>query len=135
MASTYLLALIVAVLLLLIFGLLAYVSSHQKGSLKSGTLFLYNYFLGGMAFAAVVSSQGAFMNLTNDISINFGFYLLGLVLVFILLGEGIWSVCKEKANIYKIRVLVKALILSVLHYNPLYLFSLVLGTEVFFMAL
>lgn len=33
---------------------------------------------------------------------------------------------------FKLRIIVKSLILSVLHYNALYLFSLVLGFEAFF---
>jgi hypothetical protein len=42
---------------------------------------------------------------------------------------------KSIDNIYKIRVLFKALVLSLLHYNPLYLCSIVAGTEIFFLII
>lgn len=34
---------------------------------------------------------------------------------------------------FKIRVIIKATVLSLLHYNPIYLFATAIGTEIFFL--
>ena len=86
MASTYLLALIFLFSVFLVIGILAYLVSSWRDSLKNVALFLYNYFLGGLAFAAVVCAQGAFMNMAEEFTVNYIFYLLGLVLVMVLIG-------------------------------------------------
>ena len=46
--------------------------------------------------------------------------------------EAFWSFYKDRKNMFKIRVMVKAIIISILHYNAIYLFAMAIGTEIFF---
>ena len=87
----------------------------------------YNYFLGGLSFAVAACVQGAFLNPLETFTLTLASYLFGFVLFVLLLGEAVWSTVKDYENMFKIRIILKSVLLSVLHYNALYLFGLVLG--------
>lgn len=53
----------------------------------------------------------------------------------VLLGEAFWSSCQESHNIFKVRLMIKVLLLSILHYSALYLCAVVMAAEVFFLLL
>lgn len=60
---------------------------------------------------------------------------MGMIIFMVLLGDAVWSSCKDRSNLFKVRVLMKAGILSILHYGPLYLCSVVIASEIFFLFL
>jgi hypothetical protein len=60
--STYMLALIVIIFMASVLLLLAYLKKTWRPTLSNIGLFLYNFFLAGVAFAAVISVQGALLN-------------------------------------------------------------------------
>ena len=97
--------------------------------------FMYNFFLGGLVFAGVVSFQGALMNVTYDYTLRSNLYLLGIGILMAICVDGIWSTIKERQNMFKLRVIVKAGIISILHFNAYNLFALVIGAEIFFIYL
>jgi hypothetical protein len=135
-ASTYLLPIIVMLASYLLLKLLSYVNLVSKETTANTISLLYNFFLGGLALAAAACVQGAFLNpMGRTFTINSCFYLLGLVIFAAVLIEACWSTYQDKQNIFKIRVLTKALLLSVIHINALHLFTLVLCFECFFLML
>lgn len=75
------------------------------------------------------------MNFANEFTRFSAFYLLGIVLFLVLLGEALWSYLTDRRNLFRLRVIVKASLLCVMHFNPLYLFAMVLGAETFFIFL
>lgn len=96
-------------------------------------LFFYNFFLGGVAFASITCIQGAFINIAEEYTRKSNFYLLGFFVLFAVLVQALWSFYQDRKNMFKIRVLIKATVISVLHYNAIYLFALAIGAEIFFM--
>ena len=49
--------------------------------------------------------------------------------------EAAVSCCSDVQNIFKFRIMAKTVILSLLHYNPLYLCSILAGVEALFLIL
>jgi hypothetical protein len=124
-ASMYLLNLCV----LAFVGSIAFIISKkckQKHNAKINALFtfLYNYFVFGVTFAGCASLQGAIINPISTLSINALFYIIGIMLYFLVICECIYKLSKNKvSNFWKIRVLLKATLLSLSHLNPIYLLS------------
>lgn len=86
--------------------------------------FLYNFFAFGMFFAGCASLQGAIVNPISSLNVNAAFYIMGILLYFILLCECIYKVSQDKAlNFWKVRILMKATLLSLSHYSPIYLLA------------
>jgi hypothetical protein len=135
LASTYLLALMVICTIAVVLGISAYLFDSARPTLKNIGLFLYSYFLAGLGLAAVICVQGAFLNPIDEFTVHSSFYLLGIILYVILVAEGFWSTFRARHNLFKLRVLVKVTLLSLLHLSPLYLFSAVLAFEIFFLYL
>jgi hypothetical protein len=135
LASTYPLALFVVCTIAVLLGVSMYLFESARPTLKNIALCLYSFFLAGLSWAAVVCLQGAFLNPITEFTVNSSFYLLGIVIFTVLVAEGAWSTFRDQHNMFKLRVLVKVAVLSVLHFSPLYLFSIVLAFEAFFLFL
>ena len=125
LSSTFLFALITIAAITVVLATIAYLSVDSRTTVRNVALALYNFFLGGICFAAVVSVQGAVLNSMASFSVVSLFYLLGIVLFVCVLGEALWSLRKDVQNLFKLRVIAKCVLLSVLHYSPISLFSLV----------
>lgn len=135
-SSTYLTPLIFISFCYVAIKIIQKTSPSSKKVTQNFMLVMYNFFLSGICFATVGSIQGSFLNpMQNNFSLSSVFYLLGTIIFLIVLGESIWSISKDQHNIFKLRILVKSILLSVLHYNALYLFPLVIGFEAFFIYL
>ena len=119
----------------LMLALFAYCASHRVSVIKNIWQFIYCFFLGGLSFASAACTQGAFLNIANEFTAYSAFYLLGVTVLMIMLGEAFWSVIKNRRNLFKMRIIAKGILLSMMHYNPLYLFSIVLAVETFFIFL
>lgn len=135
MASTYLLPLALLLFFSIVLAVIYLSCKSSRSVISNISLFLYNFFLSGLSLAAVACIQGAFLNIINEFTVKSSFYLLGIVIWILLILEAVWSCSKNIKNMYKIRILAKTVLLSLLHYNPLYLCSLVLCTEIFFICL
>ena len=135
LSSTYLLALAMITAIALCLGLALLLASQWRKALGNAALFFYCFFVGGLAFAAAACVQGALINFADEFTRLSAFYLLGVVAFLALLGEALWSCLTARRNVFKLRVLAKASLLCAMHLNPLYLFSLVLGAETFFVLL
>ena len=85
-ASTFLLPLMIISLLFLVFVILMCSFQNCKYHIKNLMLFFYCFFLGGMSFAFATCVQGAFLNFHHLFTLNFIFYLLGIISTFILFG-------------------------------------------------
>ena len=95
MASTYLLAIIVIAFLALTLGIIAYCYEKTREIIKAFALFLFNFFVGGVLFASVMSIQGGLMNVNFEFYLQFSFYFIGLMIFTGLLIETIWTFCAE----------------------------------------
>ena len=85
-ASTFLLPLMIISLLFLVFVILMCSFQNCKYHIKNLMLFFYCFFLGGMSFACAACVQGALLNITHVYSINYIFYLLGIISMLVLVG-------------------------------------------------
>ena len=125
--STYMLALLVLVFTTGVLSLVAYLKKIWRPTIINIGWFLYNFFIAGLALAAVLSIQGALLNILEDYTRKSNLYMLGFLIFFIILIEALHSTYYNIYNMYKLRIFVKIVIISILHYNSLYLFSIVLG--------
>jgi hypothetical protein len=125
-ASTYFLAFLTICAMSLLLGVVACVKESTRAVVKNIGLFLYNFFLGGLALAAWMNLQGAIINVLPEHTYKASLYILGFFVLVALLTEAVWSIRREKYNIFKARVLAKAALLSVLHLGPIYLFPIML---------
>lgn len=91
---------------------------------------LLNFFYFGMVFAGCASLQGSIMNPYNIISINGVGYVLGIILYVITLGLCLNSLHKDW-SFSLLRLFVKGTLLSIAHYNPIYIFAVALTMDMF----
>lgn len=82
LASMYLLALSIFILLALIAVLIGKSLSKFEYKMYSFLGFLYNFFAFGMFFAGCASLQGAIVNPISSLSVNAVFYIIGILVYF-----------------------------------------------------
>lgn len=125
LASMYLLALLVFILIIIITIIVGKsLSPKYDHKMYSYLQFLYNFFSFGLIYAGCASLQGAIFNPMESLSINGAFYILGILIYFSMLCECIYKVSQDKVyNFFKIRVMIKATLLSLSHFSPIYLLS------------
>ena len=135
-SSMYLLPVIFLMVSFVLLKTVSYLKPKSKATTKNLLSVLYSFFLGGLSFAAAACVQGAILNpIDNELTVSSFFYLLGLVIFLNMVAEAVWSTCRAKHNFFKIRVIVKSVLLSIMHYNAIYLFPLVMVCEVGFMVI
>jgi hypothetical protein len=78
----------------------------------------------GTTFAGSLSLQGARLNPIQKLTVNSLFYLIGIFLYLFVFIEMLYSVHNSKQNFYRIRIFVKATLLSIGHLDPLILVSM-----------
>ena len=127
-ASMYLLGFCVC----LVLGLTALAVWKKVGDsdrLKSSFGFLYCFFVFGLTFAGCASLQGALMNPLSKIDANGVFYLFG---IFAYLGVFLecWFSFRRYRDLWKVRVFIKATVLSLAHFNPVFLVTMLVFVEV-----
>lgn len=124
LASMYLLPLSIFILLFIITVLVGKSLPEYTHKMNSTLQFLYNFFSFGMIFAGCASLQGAIMNPIESVNINGSFYILGILVYFSLMCECIYKLVQDKSqNFWKIRVFLKATLLSLSHHSPVYLLA------------
>ena len=124
LASMYLLALSIFILLAFIALLVGKSLPKQEYKMYSFLSFLYNFFSFGLFFAGCASLQGAIMNPISSLSVNSVFYIIGILVYFSMVCECIYRLSQDKAlYFWKIRILMKATLLSMSHYSPIYLLA------------
>jgi hypothetical protein len=135
-SSMYLLPFVLLITVFVLLKLISCLKPSSKQALGNLISVFYSYFLGGLSFAAAACVQGAILNpMDNDLTVSLFFYLLGLVVFLSILAEAVWSTCRDIHNLFKIRTIVKSVLLSILHYNAIYLFPLVIVCELAYMVI
>lgn len=76
-----------------------------------------------MVYYSCVCVQGAFFNYTQIITLNGVFYILGMLMFIYVTVETFYSFVRNFKNIYKVRIWVKACLLALAHFNPVYIVS------------
>lgn len=70
------------------------------------------------------------MNPLNSIDANATFYIIGIFLYFLVFLDCAYSLKKAVVNIWKVRIFMKATILSLAHFNPVFLIAMLLFADV-----
>ena len=83
-----------------------------------------------MVFAGCASLQGSIMNPYNIISINGVGYVLGIILYVITFGLCLNSLHQDW-SFGLLRLFVKGTLLSVAHFNPIYIFAVAITMDMF----
>lgn len=60
---------------------------------------------------------------------------LGIVLLVFAFADSILSICQSKLLFYRLRIFVKACLLSIAHFSPIYVYFAALGTDVLLMII
>lgn len=132
LASTYLLSLILSAILL---SLRFIINKDNQFARTKYTKFIYFVFIFGMAYAGSLSLQGAIFNPIQTISVNGFFYLLGIFCYIGVLIEMLYSTHKDKNELYKVRIFIKASLLSIGHLNPIIVVSVAIITDILLIVL
>ena len=76
--------------------------------------------------------QGAIMNPINKVDVNGVFYILGIIVYTLVFMECLYRLIIEssKRYCYKIRIFIKASLLSLAHLSPIYLLSAAICVDV-----
>jgi hypothetical protein len=122
-ASTYLLALCVGIGLICLRFL---INESKKLTRTKYTHLIYGIFMFGMTFASSLSVQGAKLNPIQKLTINSLFYFIGIILYLAIFVEMLYSVHQNKQNFYRVRIFLKATLLSISHFNPMILVSMLI---------
>ncbi len=83
----------------------------------------WNLFTFSMCYYSCVSVQGAFYNYSQMITLNGAFYILGMLVFIYVTIETFYAFFRNFRNISKVRIYVKACLLSLAHFNPIYVVS------------
>lgn len=94
----------------------------------------------GALFTATLAVQGCFMNPINELLsfqniANSLFYVLGIVILFLIFVDLFHSLCINPTKyFYKLRNLLKTILLSLSYLNPTYFFSVLVIMDFLFVA-
>lgn len=83
-----------------------------------------NVFIFGATFASCACIQGAFLNPFQSVTMNSGFYMIGIALYCIILASGLYSIYHGRKNMFRIRIILKASLLAIANLSPIYIFSI-----------
>ena len=126
-ASTYILALALFVILIS----LRFAINANKELLRSKyTHLVYSVFVFGLTFAGCLSLQGAKFNPISQLTLNSVFYLIGIIAYLAIFIEILYSVHSNRQNFYKIRIFLKATLLSLGHINPIIVVSMAIILDI-----
>ena len=76
-----------------------------------------------MVYYSCLSVQGAFSNYSQMVTINGVFYIIGMLMFIYVTIETFYAFIRNFKNVSKVRIYIKALLLSLAHYNPIYIVS------------
>jgi hypothetical protein len=102
-----------------------YDNDDSESSLKKRNYIelLWNVFIFSMCYYACLSVQGAFYNYSQVITVNGAFYIFGMLVFIYVTIETFYAFSRNFRNISKVRIYVKACLLSLAHLNPIYVVS------------
>lgn len=84
----------------------------------------------GLTFAGCLALQGAFYNPLKRPNLNALFYLIGIVAYVMVMIEVMFSVYQDKKEFYKVRIFIKATLLSIAHTNPIIVVSIAIILDI-----
>lgn len=91
---------------------------------------LWNIFTFSVVYYSSLSVQGAFYNYQQIITVNGVFYILGMLLFIYITIETFYSFIRNYKLINKLRIFVKACLLSVAYLNPIYVSSVCVAFDI-----
>lgn len=83
---------------------------------------MYNIFIFGATWAGCVSLQGALLNPIQSVNLNSGLYMVGIAVYCVIFGIAVYFFYKDRNNMDKIRIFIKASLLSAANISPIYIF-------------
>ena len=129
--STYLMALIVMVVVAFVMWLLynAKDAEDRKQGFSMGNV-VYNIFIFGATWAGCVSLQGALLNPIQTVNLNSGFYMIGIAIYCVILALSLYFLYRDRNNLDKMRIFIKASLLSAANISPIYIFCTTILVDV-----
>ena len=83
---------------------------------------VYNVFIFGVTWAGCVSLQGALLNPIQSVNLNSSLYMIGIALYCVTFAISVYFLYRDINNIDKVRIFVKASLLSAANISPIYIF-------------
>jgi hypothetical protein len=83
----------------------------------------YNFFYFGLIFNASASIQNVVYNPVKQISVSAIFNVIGIVCFGLCTADCLYSFYQNPLYFFKLRIYSKAVLLSLSHLSPIYLFS------------
>ena len=118
--STYLISLII--IMICTFGVFLGLAQDGIQNRPPLTFVFQNFFLFGVFSCGAASFYGALLNPIQEVSLNSVLYIIGIIVYLIAFIEAIYATTKSSPNFYRIRVLLKASLLSFAKISPIYFF-------------
>lgn len=84
---------------------------------------MYNFFFFGLVFNGCASLQNAIYNPMSEISVSAVFTVIGIICFGLAFTDCLYSLYESPLYFFKLRIFTKAVLLSVCHFSPIYLFS------------
>lgn len=96
---------------------------------------LWNIFTFSVVYYSCLSVQGAFYNYQQIITTNGVFYILGMLLFIYITIETFYSFVRNYKLINKLRIYLKACLLSLAYLNPIYVTSVCVVLDIMLIAI
>lgn len=87
------------------------------------TEYIYNIFSAGLVFASSISILGMFLNSSQLLSLSGSFYILGIFVFTMMLVNAIKAFLGDRIKFNRLRVIIKACIMSMMFKSPVILFA------------
>lgn len=96
---------------------------------------LWNIFSFSVVYYSCLSVQGGFYNFLQIITVNGVFYIMGILLFIYVTIEAFYSFIRNYKLINKLRVYIKACLLSLAYLNPIYVASVCVAFDIMLIVL
>lgn len=86
-------------------------------------ILMYNFFFFGLVFNGSASIQNAIFNPLLEVNVSAVFTVFGIICFGLAFVDSLYSLSETPLYFFKLRIFSKALLLSVCHLSPIYIYS------------
>lgn len=94
-----------------------------------------NIFIFGATWAGASCIQGALLNPFQTVTMNSGFYMIGIALYCVVVAGGLYNLYQGRKNMFRLRIIIKASLLAIANISPIYIFSVSVVLDVVLLVL
>lgn len=96
---------------------------------------MYNFFFFGLVFNGSASIQNAIYNPLSELNVSAVFTAFGIICFGLAFVDSLYSLSETPLYFFKLRIFTKALILSVCHLSPIYIYAASFGVDIILMII